>query len=101
MSTTDLDHIIEHYREYNEKARYYQKKAETYKTRLKKMIVASEGRVVETPNWRARLSVFQRTLLTKKNVPDDIWKRYATVTQQEKLVIQKPTTSQRRPNKKT
>lgn len=73
----ELDEWATRYREAMDKSDKYAKQAKRYRDKIKNWLTDRNRRDAVTLHWKIRRSVYNRSYMTKKETPPDIWRNYA------------------------
>lgn len=84
-----MEELIQKYEQCKEQSDYYNKKMEKIKKHLKNELKKIPDNTFQNKNHKVFIKNMSRTFLNKKDVPDDIWKKYSKETPYDILYVRK------------
>ena len=88
-SNQDIINKVTKYLEYKEKCSEVEKKLEKYKNDIKKYLKSNKLDKESLPIATISLQKASKSSISKKNTPDDVWKKYSKSTSYEILNVRK------------
>ena len=82
--------LLEKWKEVEEKKKIYEARSKKYKNRIRQLLKKKGVSSLKCEGWSVKISSFIRSMITKKNVPEDVWEKYAVSIHQENVLIKPP-----------
>lgn len=77
MDNKEISEKVEDWYKAKEKAAFYEKEAEKLKKKIINHMIQEQLDSIKTVNFSVTKKSISRESLSKKDVPDDIWKKYS------------------------
>lgn len=84
-----MEELIEKYEKYKEQTDYYNKKLEKVKKNLKLKLENLPSNEFDNKKYKVFVKNYTRSILNKKDVPVEIWKKYSKETPYNILYVRK------------
>ena len=82
-----IDDILENWYHYKNEIKKLEKKCDKYKKLVSKYMVDKQVNSISNDKYKVSKKHISSTRLIKKNVPSDIWNKYATTTKYDSFYI--------------
>lgn len=84
-----INEIISHYLEYKTKAELVEKKMMKLKKQLKDYLRTQPSQKYDSGECTVSIVSSKRSGISRKDIPEDLWKRYSVTTQFEMVCVRK------------